>query len=111
MRKGVDAMKPLKRPALVVGLILLAVGCSVATEPTASGEPETAATAPSEPTELDANGVAERLAAGEDIFLLDVRTAEELEQDGLIEGSTHIPIDELQARMEEVPKDKPIVAY
>lgn len=104
-------MKRSKRLALALGLTLLAVGCSGAPEPAASEEAEPVATAPAEPTELDPNGVAERLAAGEDIFLLDVRTAEELEQDGLIEGSTHIPIDELQARMAEVPKDKPIVAY
>lgn len=104
-------MKRLNWLFLVFGLTLLAVSCSGASEPAAAEDPEPAAAAPAEPTELDAKGVAERLAAGEDIFLLDVRTREELEQDGLIEGCTHIPIDELQARLAEVPKDKPIVAY
>lgn len=104
-------MKHLYRLFLVLGSILVALCCSVASEPAATEDPETAAAAPAEPMELDANGVAERLAAGEEIFLLDVRTREELEQDGLIAGCTHIPIDELQERMAEVPKDKPIVAY
>ena len=104
-------MKRLNWLFLVLGLTLLAVSCSGAPEPAAAEAPEPAAAAPAEPTELDAKGVAGRLAAGEDIFLLDVRTREELEQDGLIEGCTHIPIDELQARLAEVPKDKPIVAY
>ncbi len=66
---------------------------------------------PEEPTELDVAGVAARLAADEDLFLLDVRTPEELQQDGAIEGYTHIPIDELESRLAEVPTDKPIVAY
>jgi len=63
------------------------------------------------PTELDVGNVSTRLAGGEDIFLLDVRTPEELVQDGAIEGYTHIPIDELEGRLAEVPRDKPIVAY
>ena len=88
-----------------------AAGCGGDSEMVASSEPEPAATAPAEPKELDAANVASRLAAGEDIFLLDVRTPEELVQDGVIEGYTHIPIDELEGRLAEVPKDKPIVAY
>ena len=88
-----------------------AVGCGGDSEMVASSEPEPVAAAPAEPTELDAANVASRLAAGEDIFLLDVRTPEELVQDGVIEGYTHIPIDELEGRLAEVPNDKPIVAY
>lgn len=72
---------------------------------------EAAATEVAAPTELDVENVATRLAGGEDIFLLDVRTPEELVQDGAIEGYTHIPIDELEGRLAEVPRDKPIVAY
>ena len=67
--------------------------------------------APPEPTELDAASVAARMQGGEDIFLLDVRTPEELQEDGVIAGYTHIPIGELESRIAEVPKDKPIVAY
>ena len=95
--------------ALAVGFGSL--GCSESSEEGADAEPEAAAPATADPTELDVEGVAARLAEGEDIFLLDVRTSEELVQDGAIEGHTHIPIDELESRLAEVPKDKPIVAY
>ncbi|PWH11922.1 MAG: hypothetical protein DDG60_15825 [Anaerolineae bacterium] len=44
-------------------------------------------------------------------FILDVRTAEELTKDGYIEGALNIPINELPARLAELPTDKatPIV--
>ena len=87
------------------------LGCSEPSDEGASPEPEAAAPAPADPTELDVEGIAARLAGGEDIFLLDVRTSEELVQDGAIEGYTHIPIAELESRLAEVPNDKPIVAY
>lgn len=44
-----------------------------------------------------------------DIFLLDVRNADELPDQGAIEGYTLIPIDELADRLDEVPKDKKIL--
>lgn len=94
---------------LSVSLAALVAGCG--SEPAEVAEAEPPAAEVSEPRELDAGEVAGRLAAGEDIFLLDVRTPEELEQDGAIEGYTHIPIDELEGRLAEVPRDKPIVAY
>ena len=94
--------------ALALGL----TGCGGGAETAAPPEQEGAEAAqPAAPKELDVSDVAGRLAAGEDIFLLDVRTSEELVQDGAIEGYTHIPIDELEGRLAEVPKDKPIVAY
>lgn len=96
-------------PLLVVAMF---AGCGVAsdTEGTASEEaPE--ASQPAEPAPLDVESVSARLEAGEDITLLDVRTTEELERDGAIEGYLHIPIDELEGRLAEVPREKPIVAY
>lgn len=93
--------------AVTVGL----AGCGEAPEPAASTAEEPESTAPAEPTELDVEEVAARLDAGEDITLLDVRTSEELERDGAIEGYLHIPIGDLETRLAEVPKDKPIVAY
>ena len=103
------------RTMLLGGLALAVMtglwGCGEAPEPVAESEEEPAEAAPAEPKALDVEGVAARLAAGEDITLLDVRTPEELEEDGAIEGYLHIPIDDLQARLAEVPKDKPIVAY
>ena len=91
--------------ALFIGL----AGCNGGSEMDATPEQPLAEVA--EPKEMDVADVSARLAAGEEIFLLDVRTPEELDQDGVIEGYTHIPIDELEGRLAEVPKDKPIVAY
>jgi rhodanese-related sulfurtransferase len=43
------------------------------------------------------------------IFLLDVREPAELEQTGVIDGYVNIPLGQLQARLNEVPKDKLII--
>ena len=90
-------------------LWLAACAAMAMTLASCGSDPEPPAT--EEPKQLDAADVAARLEAGEDIFLLDVRTPEEITQDGAIEGYTHIPIDELEGRLAEVPTDKPIVAY
>jgi rhodanese-related sulfurtransferase len=60
---------------------------------------------------MDVESVAARLEAGEDIYLLDVRNPDELEEHGMIAGAINIPIDQLQARLSEVPRDKEIVTY
>jgi adenylyltransferase/sulfurtransferase len=59
-----------------------------------------------------AGELAERLARGESIFLLDVREADELEQ-ARIEGSHWIPLGELEARLGELfaMKDETIVVH
>jgi rhodanese-related sulfurtransferase/predicted small lipoprotein YifL len=45
-------------------------------------------------------------------FLLDVRSAAELEENGHIEGATHIPLNELAQHLDLLPSfDTPIVAY
>ena len=96
---------------LVAVAIIAACGGGESPEAATEAESEPMASAVNAPTELDVENVATRLAGGEDIFMLDVRTPEELVQDGVIEGYTHIPIDELEGRLAEVPRDKPIVAY
>lgn len=42
-------------------------------------------------------------------LLLDVRTDEELAEHGTIDGFVHIPIDELEARIGELPSGVPIL--
>lgn len=97
--------------------MILAIGCwgCSATEPAAEAPateaPAAAAQTAPAPVVMDVEQVAARLEAGEDIYLLDVRTPEELKEHGMIAGAVNIPIDELQARLAEVPKDKEIVAY
>jgi len=46
---------------------------------------------------------------GEAVFLLDVRTSGEWAR-GRIPGSVHIPMDEIPRRLQEIPRDKKIVA-
>ncbi|MCM2324835.1 MAG: rhodanese-like domain-containing protein [Candidatus Woesearchaeota archaeon] len=45
-----------------------------------------------------------------DFFLLDVRTKQEVDFTR-IKGSVHVPINELQDRADELPKEKKIVVY
>lgn len=48
----------------------------------------------------------------DEITLLDVRSAEELAgPDGRVSGSLWIPLPELEARLEELPQDKPVVVH
>jgi rhodanese-related sulfurtransferase/DNA-binding transcriptional ArsR family regulator len=51
----------------------------------------------------------ERLGDGQ-LLLLDVRPREEFEH-GHLKGAVSIPVDELEQRMDELPRDRPIVAY
>ena len=54
--------------------------------------------------------LSEKQYAGEDIFLLDVRTPQENAADA-IEGSHLIPVQELAMRLHELPRDREIIAY
>ncbi|MFC1884455.1 rhodanese-like domain-containing protein [Thermodesulfobacteriota bacterium] len=45
-----------------------------------------------------------------DTLILDVRTQSEASL-GMIDGAVNIPVDELQARLNELPKDKELVAH
>jgi rhodanese-related sulfurtransferase len=44
------------------------------------------------------------------VFLLDVRTPQERSQ-GYIAGSVLIPIDQVEKRISEIPRKKPVVVY
>jgi rhodanese-related sulfurtransferase len=48
--------------------------------------------------------------AAERPFIFDVRTTEEFAA-GHIEGAVNIPVDELRMRLDEIPRDREIVAY
>lgn len=92
--------------------MFLAIGCWAcsATEPVAETAAVEEHAAPAA-VEMDVESVAARLDAGDDIYLLDVRNPDELEEHGMIAGAINIPIDQLEARLGEVPKDKEIVTY
>ena len=104
------------RRALVLSTF---AGCSVAlscSQPESDESPVAAANKPAadtspEPLPLDVEALKKRLDAGEDVFLLDVREPAELEEIGTIEGYVNIPMDQLEARMSEIPKGPPVVLY
>jgi rhodanese-related sulfurtransferase len=53
----------------------------------------------------------QKLDSGEKLLLIDVREDWELEQDGAISGAIHIPMAELDMRMQDIPKDVELVFY
>ena len=62
------------------------------------------------PWDIEPTQVAGRLAAGEDIFLLDVR--EPVEQQVVqLPGAVNIPYGQLSSRLNELPKDRVIIAF
>ena len=44
-----------------------------------------------------------------DVFFLDVREPKELEELGTIKGYVNIPLDQLERRLSEIPKNKLII--
>ena len=100
----------MKRSLSLAGVALAATvlgwGCGGGEPPAEeSTAPEPAAPEPAprvESEEIDA-----ALAAG--ALLLDVRTDEELAEHGTIDGFIHIPIDELEARIGELPTGVPVL--
>lgn len=90
----------MKRLALLLALILsvsLVAGCSNSTS---------AATQKISPQ----NYVSEYVDGGETHLLVDVRTPQEFAE-GHIAGSVNIPLQDLTARMSEIPKDTNAVIY
>jgi rhodanese-related sulfurtransferase len=92
---------------------ILAIGswaCSANQPAAQTPAAEQAEPAPA-PVEMNVEEVAAKLESGADVFLLDVRTPEELKEHGMIAGAVNIPIDQLPARLSEVPRDKEIITY
>ena len=50
----------------------------------------------------------QKLDAGEKVLMIDVRSDKEIES-GSIPGAIHIPMEQLEARMKDVPKDVQLV--
>jgi hypothetical protein len=85
---------------------------NAASEPATSAAGESAAEAAAGPAGEPVRIPVEQLAdvfAGSNVLLLDVRPPEEIEENGTVEGYLNIPIDELEARLDEVPRDRPIL--
>ncbi len=61
-------------------------------------------------TTISPDDVQQRVASGDPVFLLDVRTPGEYDA-GHIPGAVLIPVQELESRLSEVPKDRTVIAY
>lgn len=61
------------------------------------------------PATITAPELMRRIAAGERLYLLDVRSSEEYAHDGRIAGSHLLPLPALAMRLDELPRDTPIV--
>lgn len=59
---------------------------------------------------LTADEIKRLLATNSDIYILDVREPKEIEEGGALKGYVNIPIGELEGRLAEVPKPRPILA-
>ncbi len=71
---------------------------------------EDACAMPEDAFEIDVADLSRRLAAGEPLELLDVRTAREREI-AVLPGGSWIPLQELEGRWQEVPESRPVIVY
>ncbi len=60
--------------------------------------------------EIDSIDLQQRLAAGEKIALLDIRTEAEVAQ-GMLPASEHLPMHLIPLRINDLPRDKDVVLY
>ncbi len=63
------------------------------------------------PEEINGEETQRRLATTPAPVLLDVREAEELDCDGFIPGSVHIPMREIETRLGDLDRAKPMIVY
>ena len=95
-------MKQLALGSLLV-VMLTGVACH--------GEPDDSEKAV--PSTTDAHGLSgerlDRAIADPNLFILDVRRPDELAQLGTVDGYTNIPIEELGERLDELPRNRPIL--
>lgn len=88
--------------ALTIAIMTACGGAAPASAPTAP-----AAAQPF--TDISVQELKASLDAGEKLLLLDVRTPEEYTGDGHVAGSVLIPVDQVESRLSEIPKDTPVV--
>ena len=60
--------------------------------------------------QIDSGALSTKLKGEKKPLVLDVRQPQEVAAEGLIEGSLHIPMNDVPARLAELPRDREIVA-
>ena len=61
------------------------------------------------PQRIELDDVKKRLDQKQDMFFLDVREPNEIEELGSLKGYVNIPLGQVEARLSEIPKDRFIV--
>ncbi|MCW5966858.1 MAG: hypothetical protein KIT83_22655, partial [Bryobacterales bacterium] len=89
--------------AICAGVTLHLMSCGGSSSQTATGTPS------GPPKALTPAEVSAYLENPEKLFFLDVREDEEIKEAGSIAGYVHIPIGQLETRLNEIPKDKLII--
>lgn len=67
--------------------------------------------APTAPKKLSCEEVTKQLESPENVVFIDVREPSEIADSGTLKGALTIPVGQLESRLAEVPKDKPVVAF
>lgn len=60
--------------------------------------------------EIDSAALQSRLAAGDDVHLVDIRTPGEIAQ-GVLPNASYLPMHLIPVRMSELPKDRDVILY
>lgn len=60
---------------------------------------------------LSADEIKAAIANADRLFLLDVRDPKELAELGTLKGATNIPLDQMETRLAEIPKDGKILVF
>ncbi len=95
----------MRRLPMVAAFVLLP--CLAAAQ-TPAGSGQAPAPAPPKAPKMASDEVLALVEKGE-VFFQDVREPKELEELGTFEGYVNIPIDQLEKRLAEVPRDKAII--
>jgi rhodanese-related sulfurtransferase len=61
------------------------------------------------PSRISADDLKKRIDEKKDLFFIDVRTPQEIEEMGSLKGYVNIPVDQIESRLSEIPKNRYIV--
>ena len=87
----------------------ITIGCSAALAFFSVACTRSAPIETSSSSKIDPSHLENLIDKEENLFFLDVRTPEEVATLGTLPGYINIPIDQLEKRLGEIPKGKPIV--
>lgn len=93
------------RHALVVAALFVVPALAMTEQNSSPAQP---AVAQPKAEKMASDDVLARLEKG-DVFFLDVREPRELRELGTFEGYVNIPLGQIEQRLDEIPRDRPII--